>query len=124
MCNEKKILIVDDDEVMLSMVKAILEPDYDARIAKSGKEALELIVGGFLPDLILLDILMPEMDGFDVYNKIRAISLLENIPIVFLSSVTEEQEIQRAMNIGAADYIKKPYKKDDLLARIKKIMDK
>ena len=116
---KKKVLIVDDDEIQLASAKIILDSDYNVIPAKSGKKALEHLYHGFVPDLILLDILMPEMDGFEAYNRIRAISLLQDIPVVFLTSVNETDEVQRALDIGAADYITKPYNKENLLCRIK-----
>ena len=120
---KKKILIVDDDEIQLSFSEAILKAEYDIVTAKSGKNALEQLYRGFIPDLILLDILMPEMDGFEAYNRIRAISLLQDIPIIFLTSVSGTTEVQQAWDIGAADYITKPYSKENLFSRIKKAME-
>ena len=118
--NEKKrILMVDDDEIQLSFLELLLNEEYEVCAAKSGKKALEYIYQGFMPNLILLDILMPEMDGFEVFSRIRAISLLQDLPIVFLSSISETAEIQQALNMGAADYIMKPYNKENLLSRIK-----
>jgi len=119
---KKVILVVDDDEHQLSVIKIILEGFYTVIAAKSGILALEQIYKGCLPDIILLDILMPEMDGFEVYNKIRGISLLRDIPIVYVSSVSEKEEIQKALDTGAADFIMKPYNKTDLLTRISKLI--
>ena len=119
---KKKILIVDDDEIQLSFAEIILNDEYKIVTAKSGKKALDHLYHGFVPDLILLDILMPEMDGFEAYNRIRAISLLQDIPIVFLTSVREETKMQEALDIGAADYIMKPYNKENLLSRIKNVI--
>ena len=120
--NKKKILMVDDDEIQLSVAQAVLKADYDVIAVESGKKALEQLYNGFIPDIILLDILMPEMDGFEVYNRIRAISLLQDIPIAFLTSVGGKDDIQQAQEIGAADYIMKPYSKEDLLFRLKNII--
>ena len=120
----KKILVVDDDNIQLTIIEGILNPHYNVICAKSGAKALEHIVQGLHPALILLDILMPEMDGFEVYRKLRAISLLNDIPIIFVSAVTETQEIQRALKIGAADYITKPYDPEDLLQRIENTLRK
>ena len=116
---KKKILIVDDDDIQLASAEIILRTDYNVLSSKSGKQALGHLYNGFVPDLILLDILMPEMDGFEAYNRIRAISLLQDIPVVFLTAVNETDEVQRALDIGAADYITKPYNKENLLCRIK-----
>ena len=114
-----KILLVDDDEAQLSFAEILLSNDYKVITAISGKKALEHLNHGFVPDLILLDILMPEMDGFEVYNRIRAMDRMKNIPVVFLTAVSETSEVQRALEAGAADYIIKPYNKANLLSRVK-----
>jgi CheY-like chemotaxis protein len=120
----KKIFLVDDDEIHLSMLENMLKNKYEVVTAKSGKDALEYLLKGAVPNLILLDILMPNLDGWETFNRLRAISFLKDVPIVFLTSVTESAEVEHAQEIGAADYITKPYKKDDLLGRVEKILAK
>jgi CheY-like chemotaxis protein len=120
----KKIFLVDDDEIYLSMLETLLKDKYELIAAKSGKEALENLIKGVIPNLILLDILMPDLDGWETFNRLRAISFLQDVPIVFLTSVVESNEVKRAEEMGAADYITKPYDKDDLLDRIEKILQK
>ena len=115
---KKKILIVDDDATQLSFAHTILISKYDVTTAASGDEALEYLYHGCIPDIILLDILMPEMHGFEVYKRIRAISLLQNIPVIFVTSVSGATEVQQAWDIGAADYVTKPYSKNELLRKI------
>jgi methyl-accepting chemotaxis protein len=123
--NEKlKILIVDDDVIHLDMVEETLKNDYDVSCAKSGKEALALFYQGLVPQLILLDLIMPEMDGWDMYSRIKAIGGLYDTPIAFFTTSTDPKDIEHAHEIGAVDYIKKPYDKDDLLQRIAKILKK
>jgi CheY-like chemotaxis protein len=121
---KKKLLIVDDNEMELLVAQAMLKDEYEVLIAKSGKEALEYFFNGLIPDLILLDILMPTMDGWETYNRIRAIGFLQDIPIAFLTSLVGTTEEKRALEMGAADYILKPYEKKDLLSRIKNILKK
>jgi CheY-like chemotaxis protein len=120
----KKILVVDDSEVHLLIVDGILKGKYDTTTAKSGKEALAIIAKGYIPRLILLDILMPEMDGWETYNKIKGISLLKDVPIAFLTSLNGEREKLYASRIGAADMITKPCEGKELLDRIQNILDK
>jgi putative two-component system response regulator len=121
--NERpKILVVDDDEIHLSIIEDLLMPEYEIITAGSGKEALEDLYKGFSPNLVLLDLLMENMDGWETYNRIRVIALLKKIPIAFLTAVNENKEIQHAKEIGAADYITKPYDSEDLLNRIKKML--
>jgi methyl-accepting chemotaxis protein len=121
---KQKILIVDDNDIDLEMVETVLHDGYDVATAKSGKEAMGLFYQGLVPQLILLDLIMPDMDGWDTYKRIKAISGLHDIPIAFFTASNDPKDIQHAHEIGAVDYIKKPYDKDDLLNRIGKILKK
>jgi len=123
--NEKpKILMVDDDVIHLEMVNSVLSNDYEVSAAKSGKEALALFYQGLVPQLILLDLIMPDMDGWNTYSRIKAISGLHNTPIAFFTASNDPKDIQHAKEMGAVDYIKKPFNKDDLLLRIGRIINK
>jgi len=123
--NEKqKILIVDDNEIHLIMSETVLREDYDVTTAKSGKEALGLFYQGLVPQLILLDLMMPGMDGWHTYTRIKAISNLHDIPIAFLTASDDPKDIKHAQEMGAVDYIKKPYDKDDFINRVGKIIKK
>ena len=124
MAEKKKILLVDDSEVDLLFAKNMLSDEYEVITAKSGKEALNHLINKLVPDLLLLDILMPEMDGWETYNKIKGISLLRDVPIAFVTSVTETTEEKKAFNMGADDYIKKPYTQSELLERVKTLLEK
>jgi methyl-accepting chemotaxis protein len=119
---KKKILVVDDDNIQLEMVKTVLQNDYDISTVQSCKEALGLFYQGLVPQLILLDIIMPEMDGWSTYNRIKAIGGLNDIPIAFFSVSEEPEDIKHAQEMGAVDYIKKPFDNDDLINRIGKII--
>jgi methyl-accepting chemotaxis protein len=123
--NEKrKILIVDDDSIHLEMVNAVLSGEYDGSSAKSGKEALGMFYQGLVPQLILLDLVMPGIDGWDTYSRIKAISGLHDTPIAFFTASNDPKDMQRAREMGAVDYIKKPYDKDDLIKRVGRIVKK
>jgi len=119
---KQKILVVDDDNIHLEMVSSVLSKEYDVSVAKSGSEALGLFYQGLVPQLILLDLIMPDMDGWDTYKRIKAISGLYDTPIAFFTSSNDPKDIQHAQEIGAIDYIKKPYNNEDLLRRVKKAM--
>jgi methyl-accepting chemotaxis protein len=121
---KKKILVVDDDSIHLEMVQTVLSNDYDVSTAKSGKETLGLFYQGLVPQLILLDLIMPGMGGWDTYSRIRALSNLHDTPIAFFTASSDPKDIQRAREMGAVDYIKKPYDKDDLLTRVGNIIKK
>jgi len=120
----KKILVVDDSEIHLLLVEGILKGKYDTTTAKSGKEALAIISKGYIPDFILLDVLMPEIDGWETFNKIKGISLLRDVPIAFFTSLDGEKEKRYAAQIGAADMINKPCEGEELLRRIKSILER
>jgi methyl-accepting chemotaxis protein len=119
---KKKILIVDDDTIHLEMVQAVLRDTYDVSTAKSGSEALGLFYQGLVPNLILLDLIMPGMDGWNTYSRIKAISNLHDTPIAFFTASNDPKDIEHAHEMGAVEYFKKPYDKDDLLYRIGKIL--
>jgi methyl-accepting chemotaxis protein len=119
---KKKILMVDDDGIHLEMAEAVLQNDYDITTAKSGKEALGLFYQGLVPQLILLDLIMPGMDGWNTYDRIKAISGLHDTPIAFFTASSDPKDIQHAQEMGAVDYIKKPYDNNDLIKRVGKII--
>jgi len=120
---KKKILLVDDDDIQLTTAELFLQDEYEVYKARSGNEALEyLYKKDFIPNIIMLDILMPNMDGWEVFNRIKAISVLKDVPIVFLTSIEGETEKKRARQIGAADYITKPYNMTDLKGRLREII--
>jgi len=121
---KQKILIVDDDGIHLEMVESLLKNMYDISTAKSGKEAMGLFYQGLVPQLILLDLIMPDMDGWNTYDRIKAIGDLHNSPIAFFTSSNDPKDIKHAQEIGAVDYIKKPFDNDDLLRRIEKVLKK
>ena len=119
----KKLLLVDDDEIHLMSAESLLKDEYDIFIAKSGKEALEFLgTSQITPDLIFLDIIMLEMDGWEVFKRIREIAQFKDVPIVFLTSVDEDGEKRKASALGAAEYITKPYDMAELKITIKRII--
>ena len=121
---KKLILLVDDNVFYHTTVGTILSDKYEVITAKSGREAIEHLLKGIVPDLVLLDIVMPEMDGWVTYRRIRELSLEQDIPIVFVTSMYGTSEVKHAYDMGAADFITKPYKREDLLNRIENIIQK
>lgn len=113
------ILIVDDNTNNLKVLAGVLkENKYDFRMAKSGQLALK-ILEKTTPDLILLDIQMPEMDGFETCKRIKEIEKNVKIPIIFLTANVDSESIAKAFESGGVDYVTKPFNSDELLARIK-----
>jgi methyl-accepting chemotaxis protein len=119
---KEKILMVDDDEIHLSVASAVLKDKYEIFTASSGDKALGLFYQGLVPNLILLDIVMPGMDGMETFSRLRALSGLHTIPIAFFSSSDDADHKGRAREMGAVDYIMKPVDGPSLLSRIEKII--
>jgi len=129
MYNDKKprknILLVDDDEIHLEITEFALKDEYAVFLVKSGEEAFEFLEKSHIvPDLIILDILMPTMDGWVTFDKIQDISSLKCTPIMFYSTLDEASAKEKAYELGAFDYITKPCDQDVLLERIKKTLEK
>lgn len=113
------ILIVDDTPQNIQVIGNILsEEGYDTGVAMNGKEALNFVLKQ-LPDLILLDIKMPEMDGYEVCQILKKEKKTEDIPIIFLTAKTETEDIVKGFDVGGVDYVTKPFNTRELLARIK-----
>ena len=120
---EYRILCVDDDINMLNTVEYILSNSgYSVSLAKSGKQAVEYIKKGIAFHLILLDVDMPEMDGYETFKEIRNVPMGKEIPIIFLTAKDEPDFEIKGFEYGAADYITKPFVKSVFLARIKNRM--
>jgi len=123
--DKKKILLVDDDEIHLTTAELFLKDEYEIHKAKSGNEALTYLNNNeFVPDLIMLDLIMPNMDGWEVFKRIKPIGSLKNTPIAFVTSEGGNEEKKRAYAMGIADYITKPFNMTDLKSRIKEILKK
>ena len=108
-----KILIIDDEEMILSMMEKCLGEEFSVYTAENAKKALELL--NVIPDIILLDINMPEMDGLELCKLIRGHI---SCPIIFLTARVTERDVIKGLSVGGDDYITKPFRMDELLARI------
>ncbi len=113
------ILVVDDILLNLQfMAEALESVGYEITLASSGKQALERMQL-VRPDLILLDLMMPDMNGFEVCDKIKSDLSLADIPIIFITASNEEEHVLQAFEKGAVDYIVKPFNTHELLARVR-----
>lgn len=113
-----KVLIVDDSPIMLSTVSKLLkEEGYAVLSANSGKEALEIIKDN-VPDLFLLDIMMPDMDGYELCGKLKENPEYKDIPVMFITALDSTDDIVKGFNVGAVDYISKPFHKEEVIARV------
>lgn len=116
---KQKILIADDEPLNISVVADILRHEYDLLVATNGEKVLHIIQAEQKPDLILLDIMMPGMSGFEVAKRIKENSDTAYIPIIFLTSKHDHESIVKGFELGAVDYLSKPFNREELLVRIK-----
>jgi diguanylate cyclase (GGDEF)-like protein len=112
------ILIIDDTPANIEILSSILGAEYGILFATSGREALDLVVGQ-TPDLILLDIMMPEMDGYEVCKRLKANPPTHNVPVIFITALSEEADETRGLEVGAIDYISKPISAPIVKARVR-----
>ncbi len=115
----KTILIVDDTSSNIDILVELLDEKYDVIPALDGEFALE-VANEDKPDLILLDIMMPDMDGFEVCTRLKADENTKDIPVIFITANTDEESIENAYDIGGTDYVTKPFRPKELLSRVKK----
>jgi len=116
---KRLLLLVDDDAENIQVVHSILKDQYKIRVAMNGRKALELAQVEPLPDLILLDVMMPQMDGYEVCSHLKADRRTGDIPIMFLTGKTEVSDETRGFEVGAVDYIHKPFSPPIVTARVR-----
>jgi len=119
--SECVVLVVDDTEANVDILVDALGDDYDIAVAMDGESALE-IVADDKPDLILLDIMMPGMDGYEVCEKLKADDDTRDIPVMFLSGKTDAADKEKAMAMGAVAFITKPIDVPDIQQRVKNFL--
>ena len=112
------ILAVDDTPVNLDIMIGLLNDKYRIKVATNGESALRLALNGSPPDLILLDVLMPGMDGIEVCRALKEYKHLSEVPVIFISSLEEVDDKIKAFTSGGVDYVTKPFQPDELLARV------
>jgi len=114
------VLAVDDTPSNLDLLREILSDDYTVRVATNGEKALELACRQPLPDIVLLDIMMPGMDGYEVCRELKEDPDTTPIPVIFVTAMAQVEDEQRGLALGAVDYITKPYDPEIVKARVKK----
>jgi phosphoserine phosphatase RsbU/P len=117
--NKRVLLLVDDDSENIQVVHSILKDNYKIRVAKTGAKALELAKIEPSPDLILLDVIMPEMDGYEACRWLKSDQRTRDIPVIFLTGKTEVADEARGFEVGAVDYIHKPFSPPIVTARVR-----
>ncbi|MFN8247503.1 MAG: response regulator [Ferruginibacter sp.] len=122
MSTAHKILVVDDDPYILMSLEFLMRKNgFDVVVARNGTEALDLVEKQ-LPDLVLLDIMMPDVDGYEICRYIKKSSRLKNTKVVFVSAKSKESDIQKSYELGASLYITKPFSTRELLKQVKELL--
>jgi DNA-binding response OmpR family regulator len=120
----KKILIVDDEpNIVMSLEYIFKKEDFEVFIARDGAEAIE-IVENSMPDIILLDIMMPNVDGYQVLNYLKESETLRKIKVIFLSAKNKSSDIELGLQLGADKYISKPFSVKNLVKEVKELLNK
>jgi sigma-B regulation protein RsbU (phosphoserine phosphatase) len=116
---QQKILVVDDERLNINVLVDLLKPDYKMMAAKNGEQALKAVRIAKPPDLILLDIMMPEMDGYEVCRRLKADETTRDIPVIFVTAMGETSDETKGLEVGAVDYLTKPISPPIVQARVK-----
>lgn len=117
-----KILVVDDDPYILMSLEFLMRKNgYDVMVARNGTEALELVEKQ-VPHLVLLDIMMPDVDGYEICRHIKKSTKLKSTKVVFMSAKSKESDIQKSYDLGASLYITKPFSTRDLLKKVQELL--
>lgn len=116
---KKTILIVDDEPAIIASIGKVLSTHYLVRVANSGRRALEIAITNPKPDLILLDVMMADMDGYSVLSRLKDNPDTREMPVIFITSLAAETDEEKGLELGAVDYITKPVNQAILLARVK-----
>ena len=109
--DEKKrnsVLVVDDEKSNIMMLTQILSPEYTVYASRSGEDAID-VAREYLPDIILLDIIMPKMDGYEVISSLKKFEETQKIPVIFVTGLSDQEEEEKGLALGASDYISKPF---------------
>jgi adenylate cyclase len=117
--DRKLVLIVDDTPTNVSVVSGVLKDNFRTKVATNGEKALAIATGPEKPDLILLDVMMPGMDGYEVCRRLKADPKTNDIPVIFLTAKTDSIDEEKGFEVGAVDYIHKPFSSPIVLARVK-----
>jgi CheY-like chemotaxis protein len=119
----KEILVIDDNELILTMTKQMLEDEYNVTTVDSGKAAWDLFKKGFIPNLVLLDIYMPEMGGWNTLLRIRKLCEVHKILVAIYTSSEDPEGMAKAKEFGAVDYLNKPMTRIQLLEKVAELLN-
>jgi len=116
------VLVVEDDEDLLRMMQRMLSPIVDVATATDGEQALKVLALGAVPDLLITDWMMPRKDGLTLVRELKHDERFKGIPVVILTAKTAPRDVVAGINSGARHYVTKPFKPDDLINKVKKVL--
>ena len=119
---KRTVLVIDDDKMILDMIQGILEDKFEVSAVNDGQKAFR-VLERIHPDVILLDLKMPGMDGYDVISRLKVNQEYKSIPVIFLTAVTDEYSVTKCFEAGAEDYICKPFTANALTARLERVLN-
>lgn len=114
------VLMVDDNSFNINLLRSTLQGEYKVRVSSNGNEALQAATLN-KPDLILLDVMMPGIDGYEVCSRLKSQDSTRDIPVIFISSMDTEADREKGLKLGAVGYIKKPFRSDLVMAYVRKV---
>jgi len=121
--DKKSVLVVDDEAINISLLAQILKGIYKVKVAKEGEKALKIAAATPPPDLILLDVMMPGIDGFEVCRRLKAAPGTADIPVVFVTGKNDAAEQAKGMALGAAGYLHKPVDAAAVTSTLRELLD-
>ena len=117
-----RVLVVEDDRSSKTVITAALLAEYEVTTASNGLDALRIIKAGHMPDLVVTDVMMPELDGIEMVKRLRAYAKTAKLPIIFLTAKADGESYQLGRDVGANDYLTKPLTSDRLLASVRRVL--
>lgn len=122
MKNKKQVLIIDDDQSTRLLLGCVLRREYDVTTQKNGFEAMAWLGNGNIPDVILLDVNMPRLNGPDFLKNIRTSGFYRDIPVIVVSGIERENMMRKLYDLGTNDFVRKPFKPNELFEKINNVL--
>lgn len=117
-----RALVIEDDPIVARLLAhALTRRGFTVRSARDGRQAVEVLATTAPPNVVILDLMLPYMDGFELLQRIQATPRWESVPVIVLTSASREQSVVRALNAGATDYVVKPFRPEELIARVRRM---
>ena len=121
--SKKKILVIDDEKSIRFIIESTLKQEFDVISLENGKEGLSYLEAGNFPDMIICDLVMPELNGFEFLERIKTSGFFDDIPIMILSGREWSKDKIKCFELGAEDYVLKPFNPSEIIARIKRRLE-